>query len=160
MTVIHTAYVTIKMSGLKGIITLKSDQCDALACESAALTHVGRFGEKEVQELAAKMAKTHGASTPVRTVAPKPPTDGTPRPPAEKSTFVGSMSNHPVADQLTDDKKGATRRFWWTPMTSTRSFVLARTSTPNRNSRSSLFSEKIWTSSCDRYQICPRSPGR
>jgi hypothetical protein len=72
MEVIHTAYAMIKMSGPKGVITLKSDQRDALACENAALTHAGRFGEKEAQELAAKMAKTHGGSTPSKTVMPKP----------------------------------------------------------------------------------------
>jgi hypothetical protein len=37
MAVIHTAYATIKMSGLKGV-TLKLDQRDALACDNAALT--------------------------------------------------------------------------------------------------------------------------
>jgi hypothetical protein len=47
MAVIHTAYATIKMPGPRGLITLKSDQCDALACENAALTHAGRFGEQE-----------------------------------------------------------------------------------------------------------------
>jgi hypothetical protein len=70
MTVIHTAYATIMMLGPKGVISLKSDQCDALACENAALTHTGRFSEKEAQELAAKRVKTHGASTQVRTVRP------------------------------------------------------------------------------------------
>jgi hypothetical protein len=52
MVVIHTTYATIKMLGPKGIIILKSDQCDALACENIALTHARRFGEKEAQELA------------------------------------------------------------------------------------------------------------
>jgi hypothetical protein len=47
MVVIHTGYDTIKMPGPKGVITLKSDQCDTLACENATLTHVGRFDEKE-----------------------------------------------------------------------------------------------------------------
>jgi hypothetical protein len=47
MAVIHNAYATIKMLGPKGIIVLKFDQRDALACENAALTHAGRFGEKE-----------------------------------------------------------------------------------------------------------------
>jgi hypothetical protein len=28
MPIIHTAYATIKMSGPKGVITIKSDQCD------------------------------------------------------------------------------------------------------------------------------------
>jgi hypothetical protein len=31
MAVIHTAYATMKMSGPKGVITIKADQCDALA---------------------------------------------------------------------------------------------------------------------------------
>jgi hypothetical protein len=39
-TVVHTAYATIKMPGPKGVITLKSNQCDALACENTTLTHV------------------------------------------------------------------------------------------------------------------------
>jgi hypothetical protein len=66
MTVIHTAYVTIKMAGPKGVITLKSDQRDALACENVALTHVEWFDEKEAWELVAKVAKTHRGSIPVR----------------------------------------------------------------------------------------------
>jgi hypothetical protein len=77
MTIIHTVYATIKMPGPKGVITLKTDQRDALTCENATLTHIRQFSEKEVQELAAKMAKTHGGSTPIRTVASKPPTSGT-----------------------------------------------------------------------------------
>jgi hypothetical protein len=110
MAVIHTAYTTIRMLGPKGIIVLKSNQCDALTCENAILTRAGRFIEKEGQELAVKVAKAHGGSTPVRTMAPKPPTAGTLRPPAEKkSTFMSSTSNQPIADQSVDDKeKGAT----------------------------------------------------
>jgi hypothetical protein len=42
MVVIHTAYATIKMPSPRGVITLKSDQRDALACENATLTHTGR----------------------------------------------------------------------------------------------------------------------
>jgi hypothetical protein len=110
MVVIHTAYATIKMLGPKDVIIIKSDQRDALACENAALTHAGWFGKKEAQELAAKVTKTQGGSTPIRLVAPKPLADGTLRPPGEKkSTFVGSTSNQPVTDQSIDDKKkGAT----------------------------------------------------
>jgi hypothetical protein len=105
MAVVHTAYATIKMPGPKDIIVLKSDQRDALTCENVALTHVGRFDEKEAQELAVKVAKAHGGSTPIRT-SPKPPAAGTHQPPAEKkSTFVGSTSNQPIADQPVDDKK-------------------------------------------------------
>jgi hypothetical protein len=72
MVVIHTTYTTIKMHGPKGVITLKSNQCDAVACENVTLTHGGWFGEKEAQELAAKVGKTHGSSTPVRIVASTP----------------------------------------------------------------------------------------
>jgi hypothetical protein len=68
IAVIHTTYTTIEMPEPKGIIILKSDQRDALA-----VTHAGRFGEKEAQELAAEVAKPHGGSTMIRTVAPKPP---------------------------------------------------------------------------------------
>jgi hypothetical protein len=93
MTVIHTAYVTNKMSGPKGIIVLKSNQCDALACENTTLTHIERFSEKEAQELAAKVAKAHEGSTPIRTGVSKPPAVSTYRPPPEKNTFMGAMSN-------------------------------------------------------------------
>jgi uncharacterized membrane protein len=71
MAVIHTAYATIQMPGPKDIIVLKFDQRDALACKNAALTHVGRFGEKEAQELSVKVAKAHGGSTLIRTATPK-----------------------------------------------------------------------------------------
>jgi hypothetical protein len=56
MAVIHTAYA-IKMPGPRGIITLMSDHRDAIACESVALTQAGKFGNKEAQDLAVKMAK-------------------------------------------------------------------------------------------------------
>jgi hypothetical protein len=59
MAVIHTAYAIIKMPSLRGVITLKSDQRDALTCENTTLIHAGKFGEKEAQNLAAKVAK-HG----------------------------------------------------------------------------------------------------
>jgi hypothetical protein len=89
MPVVHTAYATIKMPGPNDVITLKYDQCDALACENASLTYDGRFDEKEAHELATKVAKTHRGNTLVRTVAPKPPTNCTLRLPAKKkSTFV------------------------------------------------------------------------
>jgi hypothetical protein len=41
MAVIHTAYAVMKMPGPKGVITIKADQRDALACENATLTHAG-----------------------------------------------------------------------------------------------------------------------
>jgi hypothetical protein len=93
MAIVHTAYAMIKMPGLKGIIILKSDQHNTLACENAALTYIGRFGEKEAHELTAKMAKTHRGSTPARSVVPKPPISGTTWPPAKKKgVLVGSTS--------------------------------------------------------------------
>jgi hypothetical protein len=80
-----------------------------LAYENAPLTHAKRFGEKEAQELAVKVDKTHRGSTPVRTADPKPPTGGTLQPPAEKkSTFMGSTSNQHTTDQSADDKKKGT----------------------------------------------------
>jgi hypothetical protein len=50
MAVIHTAYGTIKMPSPKGIITIKADQRDALACENTSLSHASQFGEKATQE--------------------------------------------------------------------------------------------------------------
>jgi hypothetical protein len=106
MAVIHTAYATMKMSGPKGMITIKADQCDALAYENATLTYARRFGEKAAQEQASMVTKTHGSSTPLKLPAPKPLTIGTPRPPsAKKGTYVASTSNHPPVDQQADDKK-------------------------------------------------------
>jgi hypothetical protein len=49
MAVIYTTYATIKMTDPRGVITLKSDQRDALAYENATLTHTRRFDEKEVK---------------------------------------------------------------------------------------------------------------
>jgi hypothetical protein len=49
----------LKMHGSKGVITIKADHYDDLACENTTLTHVRRFGEKATQEQAAKIAKMH-----------------------------------------------------------------------------------------------------
>jgi hypothetical protein len=93
MVVIHIAYATIKMPGPRGVITLKSDQRDALACENATLTHAGRFGEKEAQNLTAKVAKIYGGGTPARTVTPGPLVGDTHKTPAaKKSTTVTPTS--------------------------------------------------------------------
>jgi hypothetical protein len=69
MAVIYTIYTTMKMPGPKGVITIKADQRNALACESTTLTHVGRFGEKAAQEQAAKVAKTSDSGTLLRSPA-------------------------------------------------------------------------------------------
>jgi hypothetical protein len=101
MAVIHIAYATIKMSGPMGIITFKSDQRDALACENASLTHAGRFGDKEVQRLVAKVEKTHGGGTPAKTVTFGPSAGDTPK------MFVAkqkqSMTVTPASTQHTTD---------------------------------------------------------
>jgi hypothetical protein len=106
IAVIHTAYATMKMPGSKGVITIKSDQQDALACENATLTHAGRFGEKVAQEQAANVAKTQGGSTPLKSWAPKPLIASSPWPPsARKCIYVASPSNQQPIDQPVDDKK-------------------------------------------------------
>jgi hypothetical protein len=74
MAVIHTAYATLKMPGPKGMISIKANQRDALACENTTLTHAERFGEKAAQEQATKIAKTHGSSTSIKSLVPKPST--------------------------------------------------------------------------------------
>jgi membrane carboxypeptidase/penicillin-binding protein len=70
MAVIHNAYATMKMDGPKGVITIKADQRDALACENATMTHAGRFNEKAAQEQATKVVKTHGGNTPLKSRCP------------------------------------------------------------------------------------------
>jgi hypothetical protein len=110
MAVIHMAYATIKMPGPKGVITLKSDQRDALACENAALTHAKKFGNKEAQALAAKMARTQQGNTPSRIATPGSAAGGTPRLiTSKKGITMASPSNQPAVNQLAaEDKKGAT----------------------------------------------------
>jgi hypothetical protein len=106
MAVIHTAYATIKISGPMGVITLKSDQRDALACENAPLTHAGRFSEKEAQNLAAKVAKMHGGGTPARTVMPGPLARDTPKMHvAKKGTTVIPTSTQCATNQLVADER-------------------------------------------------------
>jgi hypothetical protein len=110
MAVIHTAYATIKMLGPKGVITLKSDQRGAVACENAALTHAGKFGNKEAQDLAVKMARIQQGNTPSRIATLESAAGGTPRPiTSKKDITMASPSNQPAANQLAaEDKKGAT----------------------------------------------------
>jgi hypothetical protein len=110
MEVIHMAYATIKMPGPKGVITLKSDHRDVVACENAALTHAGKFGNKEAQDLAVKMAKIQQGNTPSRIATPGSAAGGTSRPVTSmKGITVASPSNQPAANQLAaEDKKGAT----------------------------------------------------
>jgi hypothetical protein len=50
----------------------------------------------------------HGGNTQSKSLAPKPPTNGNPRPPStKKGTHVASGSNQPPADQQVDDRRGA-----------------------------------------------------
>jgi hypothetical protein len=105
MAVIHTAYTTINMPDPKGVITIKVDQRDALACEDASLSHVSRFSEKSAQQHAAKAAKTKDGSTPSKISASKPPIDSSQRiPPASKGTNVASASTLAPTDQKVDNK--------------------------------------------------------
>jgi hypothetical protein len=46
MSVIHITYATMKMPGLKGDVTIKAYQRDALVCENDSLLHASRFGYK------------------------------------------------------------------------------------------------------------------
>jgi hypothetical protein len=110
MTVIHTAYATIKMPGPNGVITLTSDHRDAVACENVALTQAGKFGNKEAQDLTVKMAKIPHGNTPSRIATPASAAEGASRPATlTKSITVASPSNQPAANQLAvEDKKGAT----------------------------------------------------
>jgi hypothetical protein len=99
MVIIYTAHATIKMSGPKDMITIKSDQRDALVCENAALTHARRFGAKAAEEQAAKVAKTHSRNTQSMSPVAKPPNSSTPRSlPVKKGTYATSGSNQPPAD--------------------------------------------------------------
>jgi hypothetical protein len=41
MAAIHTAYATLKMLDFKGVITIRADQHDILACENTTLAHAG-----------------------------------------------------------------------------------------------------------------------
>jgi hypothetical protein len=112
MAVIHTGYATVKMSGPRGVITLKSDQRDALACESVALTHTRRFDKEEAQKLVVKVAKTHGGGSPIKAVTPGPSVGDTSKMPVAKQKQGMTVTPAPtqrITDQLVaDEKKGAT----------------------------------------------------
>jgi hypothetical protein len=100
------------MSGPRGVITLKSDQRDALACENTTLTHAGRFGKEEAQKLAAKVAKTYEGGTPTKTMTPGPSAGDTSKTHVAKqkqSMTVTPASTQCTTDQLVaDERKGAT----------------------------------------------------
>jgi hypothetical protein len=83
---------------------------DAIACENAALTHAGKFGNKEAQDLAVKMAKIQQGNTPSRIATPGSAAEGASRPTTlTKGIIVASPLNQPAANQLAaEDKKGAT----------------------------------------------------
>jgi hypothetical protein len=93
MTVIYTAYTTMKMPSPKGIITIKADQRDTLTCENTSLSHAGCFGDKTTKEQSAKATKTQADNTPLKTSTSKPLIGSTPRAPsAKKDTYVASAS--------------------------------------------------------------------
>jgi hypothetical protein len=105
MAVIHSAYATIKMPGPNGVITIKADQRDAMACENTSLSHADRIGVKAAQEQATKAAKVKGGTTPSKILASKPPIGNSPRvPPASKGTNIASASVQTPVDQKGDNK--------------------------------------------------------
>jgi hypothetical protein len=111
IVVIYTAYATIKMPSPIGVITLKSYQRDALACENAVLTHARKFSKKEAQNLAAKVAKMHGGGTPARSVTHGPLAENTPKMPVvKKSTTVTPTSTQRATNQLVADERGGRRQ--------------------------------------------------
>jgi hypothetical protein len=61
--VVHIAYATMKMPGPKGVIMIKANQRDALACENAMLTQARRFREKAAEAQISKMAKMSSGGT-------------------------------------------------------------------------------------------------
>jgi hypothetical protein len=105
MAVFYTAYATIKMPRPKGVITIKADQQDALACENTSLSHADHFGEKTAQGQATKAAKTKGGGTPSKISASNPPiTNSTRIPPASKDTNVASVSSQVLTNHKVDNK--------------------------------------------------------
>jgi hypothetical protein len=142
LMVIHTAYATLKMPDPKGMITIKGDQRDALACENTTLMHGGPFNEKATQDQAAKVAKKHGGSTSFKSLAPKPPTIASPpphRPPSAKRGAYGALeSNQHPANQPTNGKKEADdkevvvdlsnpdKKFWISTGLNAKSVILVR----------------------------------
>jgi hypothetical protein len=130
MAVIHTAYAIVKMPGPRGVITLKSDQCDTLACESTMLTHAGRLDKEEVQKLAAKVAKTHGGGTPAKKVMPGPSAGDTSKTPIAKQkqgmTVTPTPSAPPISWWPMRKRGSRTRRFRCTPLMPTKSFASLR----------------------------------
>jgi hypothetical protein len=64
ISVIHTAYATMKMPGPKGMIMIKANQRDALACENAMLTQAGRLDKKAAKVQAANAIDHWHPTTP------------------------------------------------------------------------------------------------
>jgi hypothetical protein len=123
IAVIHTVYATLKMHGPKGVITIKADQRDALACENATLTHVGRFGEKATLEQAAKVVKTHGGSTSFKSPVPKPPTITSPNLCWPRKVHMASQrpTSNPSMNRQMERMRLMIRKTQSTPATQTRS---------------------------------------
>jgi hypothetical protein len=109
MEAIQTAYATMKMPRLKGVITIKSDQLNTLACENTSLSHARRFSAKPVQDQVAKVPKIQGGSAPRKTSVPKTPTYVTSWTSAgitaQTGIHVASASTQPPTDQKVDNKK-------------------------------------------------------
>jgi hypothetical protein len=90
----------MKMTGPKGVITIKADQLDALASKNASLSHAGCFSDKVIQD---QEAKTQAGNAPQKTSTSKPsPTSSTPQASVGSTTQMGvntsSASAQPPAD--------------------------------------------------------------
>jgi hypothetical protein len=106
LMVIHTAYATLKMPDPKGMITIKGDQRDALACENTTLMHGGPFNEKATQDQATKVAKKHGGSISFKSSAPKPPTIASPPPTSiGQEGRIWHLSVQPASRQSADERE-------------------------------------------------------
>jgi hypothetical protein len=101
----------LKIPRTKGIITIKADQLDALACANTSLSYVGCFSDTAAQDQA---AKTQDGSVPCKTSASKPPINITPRASGGTTTSKGvntsSFSTRLLAEQEMDNKKKGTTK--------------------------------------------------
>jgi hypothetical protein len=93
------------MPDSKGVITIKDDQRDALACKNTSLLHDSRFGNKAAQEQVARVAKTKSDSTLIKISTYKPPIGNSPCIlPASKDTNIASTSIPVPTDQKVANK--------------------------------------------------------
>jgi hypothetical protein len=127
MAVIHTAYTTLKMHGPKAVIAIKANQCDALACENATLTHAGRFSKKQLRNRwQRRTVVAHHSSHWCPSHRRSPPPDLR-RPRRAHMAPQRPTSNLLINRQTGRRRRLMTRKSQSTPATRTRSFGSTRT---------------------------------